>query len=502
MKYTVVIRQPVPDEVRPNLEKELLERFGLNEQQAERLAGRRAGRLLKPTTQARADLLMRVYQSVGAQVLMEEIPEETDAPSQAFRAAPAVDDAILAPPMKNDASLADFMSGGGSNLVGEVDAFSPAGVLTPSDDPFAATFAPVTDPSPTEPLPDWAVRDPNVPPDNNPAINLLGGPSLSAGASASEAAIARELKGVPATTAVADDWADFAGGLNLPETAAPAQSAPRTNTEFLTAVTEDAAAQNLPRTTLTNQIRWGTLLPVALSSLLTLGLLALSLPSQQNKLTADAARSMATLVGSTLESTAQPVSEAQWQTMIGNPDVGFVRVETPDGKSYVHSKNAAQNETLNKQLTEWTKAHPDNGRINVGGKSYMVSRVAFVKNAQGELIAAPNQAGANSNLVRQVSVGVSNQNSANALRNILLLTGLSTIIGLLLASLLAQQAARRIVQPISDLVKVADAISLGDLTRPVKVSTNDEIGDLAQALERMRLSLEAAMDRMRRRKRG
>ena len=58
------------------------------------------------------------------------------------------------------------------------------------------------------------------------------------------------------------------------------------------------------------------------------------------------------------------------------------------------------------------------------------------------------------------------------------------------------------MQPISDLVKAADSISLGDLTRPVKSTTNDELGDLAQALERMRLSLEAAMDRLRRRKRG
>ena len=79
---------------------------------------------------------------------------------------------------------------------------------------------------------------------------------------------------------------------------------------------------------------------------------------------------------------------------------------------------------------------------------------------------------------------------------------LSTLVGLGIAALLAGQAARRIVQPLSELVKVAEAISLGDLTRPVKVERNDEIGDLAQGLERMRLSLEAAMDRLRRRKRG
>ena len=38
MKYTVVIRQPVPDEVRPVLEGQLVERFGLSQEQAARLA--------------------------------------------------------------------------------------------------------------------------------------------------------------------------------------------------------------------------------------------------------------------------------------------------------------------------------------------------------------------------------------------------------------------------------------------------------------------------------
>ena len=54
MKYTVVIRQPVPDDLRPRLEEQLVERFGLSPEQAQRLAARRAGRLMKPTGRARA----------------------------------------------------------------------------------------------------------------------------------------------------------------------------------------------------------------------------------------------------------------------------------------------------------------------------------------------------------------------------------------------------------------------------------------------------------------
>lgn len=506
MKYTVVIRQPVPDEIRSSLEKELVERFGLNEQQAERLAARRAGRLLKPTTQARADLLMRVYQSVGAQVLMEEIPEESDAPSQAFRAASSVDDAVLAPPLAND-SASDF------SLASQPDAFSAAptdGTFTPSDDPFAASFAPVTDPSPTEPLPDWAQRrDPNIPPDNNPEVNLLGGlpsssgPSLSSTATSSEAAIARELQEAASAPAkpVADDWADFAGGLKLPEASAPAVTAPRTSTEFLTAVTDDAPAKTLPRTSVARQINIGTLIPVALSSLLTLGLLGVGLPMQQNRVSAASARNMATMIGTNLDVAMQSVNELQLNSVISNPDVGFVRVELPDGKSYVRSKNPQENEALNRQLSEWTKANPQTGHFKVDGASYTASRVGMFSTGSDQVVSVPGDQTAQGTLLRRVTVGISDQNAKNALLNTLLMTLFATLIGLGLAAMLARQSARRVVQPISELVKVADAISLGDLTRPVKAASNDEIGDLAQALERMRLSLEAAMDRLRRRKR-
>ncbi|WP_135228306.1 HAMP domain-containing protein [Deinococcus fonticola] len=535
MKYTVVIRQPVPDEVRPTLEKELVERFGLNEQQAERLAGRRAGRLLKPTTQARADLLLRVYLSVGAQVLLEEIPEDGDAPSQAFRAAPApVDEAVLAPPLPNDISLSEFsLPVGGSSVGGDV--FSPAGAgFTASDDPFAATFAPVGGASPTAlleapPLPDWATHDPNLLPGHDPGVNLVGGlpgPSLSSTATPSEAAIARELHSAVngnsaaiSTTAaggastadggsragspkgpLTDDWADFAGGLNLPENSAPV-TAPRATTEFLTAVTEDAPAKTLPRTSLARQITLATLLPVGLSSLLSLSLLALSLPGQQNRTSINSAQNLATAIGTTLNDSFQALTDEQLDAIVTNPEVGFVRVESANGTSYTRTKDPLKNDAVNKQLAAWSQSNPNGHKVNLDSGTYVTSRVTFV-NQDGRITPVQGAIPANATLVRRVSVGIIDSQSQRILWNILLLSILATLIGLGIASLLARQAAQRIVQPISDLVKVADAISLGDLTRPVKATSNDELGDLSQALERMRLSLEAAMDRLRRRKRG
>lgn len=517
MKYTVIIRQPVADNIRTNLEKQLVERFGLNEQQAQRLASRRAGRLMKPTSQSRAELLLRVFQSVGAQVALEEVREESDAPSQAFSAglgAGASDDVEMAPPLRNNATMMDFIppasifnapagSDGSTPKTKTADPFGP-GVA--SFDPFSE-FSPVDPKAPINPselLPDWAKTDPNVPPDRNPAVNLL---------SSLEAQVASELKAsapaAPVTTAPkpADDWADFAGGLNLPE-AAPVADSPRQTTEFLTAVTEDAPVQLGPRTSLTQQIRLGTLLPLGLSSLLTLGLLGLAVPRLQQQLVQANAKTLASAIALNLNTSSQSIANSQLSTTINQSDVGFIQVELPTGNnydtstSYLRSKNSAQNDAFNKQVSTWLKSHPNGGSINLGGQNYAVQRVSIIQDDKGQL-SVTNEAGGNKGTpVQRIAVGLPTANASAILRNTLLLVLLATLIGLAIASLLANRAAQRIVQPLEELVKVADAISLGDLTRPVKVTRNDEIGDLTQALERMRLSLEAAMDRLRRRKRG
>ncbi len=49
--------------------------------------------------------------------------------------------------------------------------------------------------------------------------------------------------------------------------------------------------------------------------------------------------------------------------------------------------------------------------------------------------------------------------------------------------------ARRIEHPISALIRSAERIGQGDYTRPFSVARRDEIGDLQQALERMRVKL-------------
>jgi HAMP domain-containing protein len=46
------------------------------------------------------------------------------------------------------------------------------------------------------------------------------------------------------------------------------------------------------------------------------------------------------------------------------------------------------------------------------------------------------------------------------------------------------------------LKSIADDISRGHLDTPVSFQSNDEVGELARSLERMRASLKAAMTRL------
>jgi two-component system cell cycle sensor histidine kinase/response regulator CckA len=56
--------------------------------------------------------------------------------------------------------------------------------------------------------------------------------------------------------------------------------------------------------------------------------------------------------------------------------------------------------------------------------------------------------------------------------------------------------ASKVIRPILHLKANADQISRGHLDTPVSVQSNDEVGELARSLERMRASLKAAMVRL------
>lgn len=68
-----------------------------------------------------------------------------------------------------------------------------------------------------------------------------------------------------------------------------------------------------------------------------------------------------------------------------------------------------------------------------------------------------------------------------------------------LVLLIALWFSIRLARPITYLTEVAERISLGELEAPIDITSTDEIGDLADALRRMQVSLRKAIQRLQRR---
>ncbi len=66
----------------------------------------------------------------------------------------------------------------------------------------------------------------------------------------------------------------------------------------------------------------------------------------------------------------------------------------------------------------------------------------------------------------------------------------------ILVALTALTASRVLVRPILEMSDAADRMSTGDLESPIVVSRTDELGVLARSLERLRISMRAAMARL------
>jgi diguanylate cyclase (GGDEF)-like protein/PAS domain S-box-containing protein len=75
------------------------------------------------------------------------------------------------------------------------------------------------------------------------------------------------------------------------------------------------------------------------------------------------------------------------------------------------------------------------------------------------------------------------------LRKALLLAGILAGVGALIGGAFGWRAGRRLEQPIVALIRSAERIGQGDYTRPLDVVRRDELGELQQALERMRAKL-------------
>lgn len=80
-------------------------------------------------------------------------------------------------------------------------------------------------------------------------------------------------------------------------------------------------------------------------------------------------------------------------------------------------------------------------------------------------------------------------------RTLFLMAGF-TIAAAILGVALAWWVVRSVTRPVRRLVEVADNISMGDLDTSIEVTSQDEIGELQESIERMRVSLKTALERL------
>jgi HAMP domain-containing protein len=95
-----------------------------------------------------------------------------------------------------------------------------------------------------------------------------------------------------------------------------------------------------------------------------------------------------------------------------------------------------------------------------------------------------------------VRVGLWDDNIQQDVRKTLLPIILVTAICLGVAAILSVFVAGTVIKPIIELAAAADAMSRGQLDVPIAARTDDEIGELARSIERMRASLKAAISRL------
>lgn len=97
-------------------------------------------------------------------------------------------------------------------------------------------------------------------------------------------------------------------------------------------------------------------------------------------------------------------------------------------------------------------------------------------------------------------VEVEKERAANLLRNSQAATLFGIVISgaALIMTVLVVFGTQRMVRSINEIVAASNSISRGDLDVPIDINQGGEIGEMANAIERMRTSLKAAIERLRR----
>jgi HAMP domain-containing protein len=148
----------------------------------------------------------------------------------------------------------------------------------------------------------------------------------------------------------------------------------------------------------------------------------------------------------------------------------------------------------------------------IGYHDLLDNTVQRYKETPGEIATALTQLGASEYYLNvlspvrealygdmQVRVETLESSVAAQLNLMRIIVAVAGVVAIVIAVVSAFLISRGITRAARDLAAAAESISRGDLDVPIEVNTGDEMQDLAESIERMRTSLKAAIERLRRR---
>ena len=288
----------------------------------------------------------------------------------------------------------------------------------------------------------------------------------------------------------------------------------------------------LKRSSLSNRILLSTLIPLLALIAVILGFTAISLPNTVRQLILEGADQLAIAVGNSIE-LDNPGDENRRLTLLTQqPKVFFVAVNLPDQTTLFRAKNVNDEIVVRTPLSEFIEQNPQGGTYSwtdnrAAAFETIIKQMqssgqatdSAVKSVQQDIDRTASVAGQQTTLevrrigfneiggVRQVvpigsasfvvSVGVIANDSLNIRNNFLLIFGGVALLTTVLIVAIASAALRRVVRPILEMSKIADRISMGEIDEPVPNFGNDELGDLSQSIDRLRISVKVLLERMR-----
>jgi HAMP domain-containing protein len=138
------------------------------------------------------------------------------------------------------------------------------------------------------------------------------------------------------------------------------------------------------------------------------------------------------------------------------------------------------------------------GPATRGGRQEQQSQLLSSGTTHVEIVAQPLIV--NDVPVGAIVVGVTDLAVTQQVNRILMNVLAFSLLPLLLAFFIAAMRARRLTGSVLSLTEKADQISRGNLDDRIEIRSNDELDDLSEALERMRVSMKGALERLRRRR--